>query len=149
MGAASMSLDTAYDNNNIFAKILRGEMPCWKVYEDDHALAFLDIFPQGAGHTLVIPKIAATNLLTFPAQALGPYMASVQKVAMGVRKAFLADGVTIFQFNGAAGGQTVFHLHVHIIPRIEGVSLSGHGKSGMADNATLGAHRDAIVVALA
>jgi histidine triad (HIT) family protein len=144
-----MSLDTAYDTNNIFAKFLRGEMPCWKVYEDEHALAFLDIFPQGAGHTLVIPKIAATNFLTFPAASLGPYMASVQKVAAGVRKAFLADGVTMFQFNGAAGGQTVFHLHFHIIPRLEGVSLSGHGTSGMADNGVLETHRDAIVAALA
>jgi histidine triad (HIT) family protein len=144
-----MSLDTAYDTNNIFAKILRGEMPCWKVYEDEHVLAFLDIFPQGAGHTLVIPKVAATNFLTFPAASLGPYMASVQKVAAGVRRAFLADGVTIFQFNGAAGGQTVFHLHFHIIPRLEGVSLSGHGTSGMADNSVLQTHRDAIVAALA
>jgi histidine triad (HIT) family protein len=144
-----MSLDTAYDTNNIFAKILRGEMPCWKVYEDEHVLAFLDIFPQGAGHTLVIPKIAATNLLTFPTEALGHYMASVQKVAAGIRKAFLADGVTIFQFNGAAGGQTVFHLHFHIIPRLEGVSLSGHGTSGMADNSVLETYRDAIVAALA
>jgi histidine triad (HIT) family protein len=144
-----MSLTTAYDTNNIFAKILRGEMPCWKVYEDDDALAFLDIFPQGPGHTLVIPKIAATNFLTFPPDALGRYMSSVQKVAHGVQKAFDAEGITIFQFNGAAGGQTVFHLHFHIIPRTDDVALIGHGKSGMAENTVLQAHRDLIVAALA
>jgi histidine triad (HIT) family protein len=144
-----MSLTDDYDPNNIFAKILRGEMPCWKVYEDDYALAFLDIFPQGPGHTLVIPKIAATNFLAFPAADLGPYMASVQRVAAGVGKAFLADGITVFQFNGAAGGQTVFHLHFHIIPRLDGVGLAGHGKSGMAENTVLETHRDAIVAALA
>lgn len=143
-----MSLDDTYDPNNIFAKILRGDMPCWKVYEDEHALAFLDIFPQGPGHTLVIPKIAATNLLTFPANSFGPYMASVQKVAQAVQGAFDAEGITIFQFNGAAGGQTVFHLHFHIIPRHEGVNLAGHGKSGMASNNDLEQHRDAILATL-
>jgi histidine triad (HIT) family protein len=143
-----MSLDVAYDPSNIFAKILRGEMPCWKVYEDEHALAFLDIFPQGPGHTLVIPKIAATNLLTFPADHFGPYMASVQKVARGVQSAFAGDGITVFQFNGSAGGQTVFHLHFHIIPRQEGVGLSGHGKAAMAGKDILELHRDAIVAQL-
>lgn len=143
-----MKLNDPYDTNNIFAKILRGEMPCWKVYEDDHALAFLDIFPQGPGHTLVIPKIAATNLLTYPADSFGPYMASVQRVARAVQSGFDADGITVFQFNGAAGGQTVFHLHFHIIPRHDGVGLIGHGKSSMAHNDTLEAHRDAIVAKL-
>jgi histidine triad (HIT) family protein len=143
-----MSLDLRYDPANIFAKILRGEMPCWKVYEDAHALAFLDIFPQGPGHTLVIPKVPATNFLTYPTDQLGAYMASVQKVADGVRRAFNAEGITIFQFNGVAGGQTVFHLHFHILPRQEGVALIGHGKSGMADNTTLERHRDLIVAAL-
>jgi histidine triad (HIT) family protein len=79
-----MSLETRYDNNNIFAKILAGDMPCWKVFEDDNALAFLDIFPQAHGHTLVIPKVPATNLLTFPSQLWGPYMGSVQTVARAV-----------------------------------------------------------------
>jgi histidine triad (HIT) family protein len=143
-----MSLDEQYDPNNIFAKILRGDMPCWKVYEDDHALAFLDIFPQGPGHTLVIPKIQATNLLTFPANQFGPYMASVQKVAQAVRRAFEADGITVFQFNGTAGGQTVFHLHFHIIPRHENAKLAGHGAASMADNGTLERYRDQIVAAL-
>jgi histidine triad (HIT) family protein len=139
-----MSLTSAYDPNNIFAKILRGEMACWKVYEDDHVLAFLDIFPQGPGHTLVIPKVAATNLLNFPPDQFGAYMTSVQKVAQHVQKAFDADGITVFQFNGAAGGQSVFHLHFHVIPRHEGVGLIGHGKSAMADTASLERHRDAI-----
>lgn len=148
MGEQRMSLSSAYDDNNIFAKILRAEMPCWKVYEDDHALAFLDIFPQGPGHTLVIPKVAASNLLTFPADQFGSYMASLQKVADGVAQAFEADGITVFQFNGAAGGQTVFHLHFHIIPRHDGVSLIGHGKSMMAGNDVLERHRDLILAAL-
>jgi histidine triad (HIT) family protein len=143
-----MSLADAYDPNNIFAKILRGDMPCWKVYEDEHALAFLDIFPQGPGHTLVIPKIAATNLLTFPADNFGPYMTSVQKVSHAVQSAFEAEGITVFQFNGAAGGQTVFHLHFHIIPRHDGIGLAGHGKSGMASNDVLERHRDAILAQL-
>jgi histidine triad (HIT) family protein len=143
-----MSLFDAYDPTNIFAKILRGEMPCWKVYEDEHALAFLDIFPQGPGHTLVIPKLAATNLLTFPPDAFGPYMAMVQHVARGVQKAFEAEGITVFQFNGGVGGQTVFHLHFHVIPRHEGVGLVGHGKASMASNDELARHRNLIVEAL-
>lgn len=143
-----MHLNSTYDPDNIFAKILRDEIPCWKVYEDAHALAFLDIFPQGPGHTLVIPKIAAIDFLTFPADAFGPYMASLQHVARGVRKAFQADGITLSQFNGAASGQTVFHLHFHIIPRHEGVALIGHGKSGSAEAKTLEQHRDAIIAAI-
>jgi histidine triad (HIT) family protein len=142
-----MSLDHAYDDNNIFAKILRGQMPCWKVFEDEQVLAFLDIFPQAPGHTLVIPKTAATNFLTFPPEELGNYMASVQKVANAVQRGFQAGGITMFQFNGAAGGQTVFHLHFHIIPRFEGVGIIGHGKAGMADNASLETNRDKIVAA--
>ena len=142
-----MHLSTPYDPQNIFAKILRGEMPCLKVYEDAVCLAFLDIFPQGPGHTLVIPKVAATNLLTMPAEALGPYMAGVQKVAHAVQKAFQAEGITLFQFNGAAGGQTVFHLHVHLIPRQEGVGLKGHGQAGKASEEDLISHQAAIIAA--
>ena len=142
-----MHLSAPYDPNNIFAKILRGEMPCLKVYEDAVCLAFLDIFPQAPGHTLVIPKHAATNILTLPTEAIGPYMASVQKVAHAVQKAFQAEGLTIFQFNGAAGGQTVFHLHFHIIPRMDGVSLKGHGQAGKADEDSLKTHQAAIMAA--
>jgi histidine triad (HIT) family protein len=143
-----MSLSSPYDPTNIFAKILKGEMPCIKVFEDDVALAFLDIFPQGPGHTLVIPKVAAKNLLDLPSEALGPYMQRVQMMARSVQKAFEADGLTIFQFNGEAGGQTVFHLHFHIIPRMQAVPLMGHGHSHRGDDAELRANAAAIVAAL-
>jgi histidine triad (HIT) family protein len=142
-----MHLSTPYDPHNIFAKILRGEMPSLKVYEDEVCLAFLDIFPQGPGHTLVIPKIAATNLLTMPSEALGPYMTSVQKVARAVQKAFQAEGLTVLQFNGSAGGQTVFHVHFHLIPRQEAVGLIGHGQAGKASEEDLISHQAAILAA--
>lgn len=144
-----MSLTTPYDPDNLFARMVRGEVPCVKVYEDSHALAFMDIFPQAPGHTLVIPKVAARNLLDMPPDALGPYMRTVQTVAAGVRDAFKAEGLTIFQFNGAAGGQTVFHLHFHIIPRDGSGSLKGHGQAGRADDAELQAHARAIAAAIA
>ncbi|MBL8558207.1 MAG: HIT family protein [Hyphomonadaceae bacterium] len=133
-----MSLHGAYDDANIFAKILRGEAPCFKVYEDDVALAFMDIFPVSRGHTLVIPKrAAARNLLELPTDEVGPYMTRVQRVAQGVERALTPDGVSIFQFNGAPAGQTVFHLHFHIVPRWEGVAMGQHGKTPMADKETL------------
>jgi len=113
----------AYDQNNIFAKILRGELPCYKVYEDDKALAFLDIMPRAPGHTLVLPKAAARNILDVPADVLGHVAMVAQKVAKAGMKAFAADGVTIQQFNEGAGGQVVFHLHVHVIPRKQGVAM--------------------------
>ena len=113
----------AYDPNNIFAKILRGELPCYKVYEDDKALAFLDIMPRAAGHTLVLPKAPARNILDVPADVLGHVAMVAQKVAKAGMKAFNADGITIQQFNEGAGGQVVFHLHVHVIPRKQGVAM--------------------------
>jgi len=113
----------SYDPNNIFAKILRGELPCYKVYEDDHALAFLDIMPRMPGHTLVLPKAPARNILDVSAGDLAYVMAVVQKIAKGAMTAFDADGITMQQFNEGAGGQVVFHLHVHIIPRKQGVSM--------------------------
>jgi histidine triad (HIT) family protein len=128
-----MSLDGTYDTGNIFAKILRGEAPAVRVFEDDHVLAFMDVFPQARGHTLVIPRRStARNLLEEAPEVLGPLMAGVQRVARGVRAALKPDGLMISQFNGSAAGQTVFHLHVHIIPRWEGVPLGRHG-GGMAD----------------
>jgi histidine triad (HIT) family protein len=133
-----MSLDGTYDDGNIFAKILRGEMPAVRVYEDEHVLAFMDVFPQSKGHVLVIPKSSnARNLLEAKPASLGPLMAGVQKVATAVRAALSPDGIVITQFNGAAAGQTVFHLHVHIIPRWEGVALGRHAAGGMADMAEL------------
>ncbi len=112
-----------YDPNNIFAKILRGELPCYKVYEDDKALAFLDIMPRMPGHTLVLPKAPARNILDVSTDDLAHVMAVVQKVARAAMTAFEADGITMQQFNEGAGGQVVFHLHVHIIPRKAGVPM--------------------------
>src|SRR6185369_10513964 len=113
----------AYDANNLFAKILRGELPCYKVYEDDKTLAFLDIMPRAPGHTLVLPKTPARNIFDVPAADLAHVMTVVQKIAKAGMKAFGADGVTIQQFNEGAGGQVVFHLHVHVIPRKQGVAM--------------------------
>jgi histidine triad (HIT) family protein len=113
----------AYDPNNIFAKILRGELPSYKVYEDDKALAFLDIMPRAPGHTLVLPKGPARNILDVAPADLAHVMTVAQKIAQAGMKAFGADGVTIQQFNEGAGGQVVFHLHVHVIPRKQGVPM--------------------------
>jgi histidine triad (HIT) family protein len=112
-----------YDNNNIFAKILRGELPAQKVYEDGHTLAFLDIMPRAPGHTLIIPKKPARNLLDVDPESLAHVMRTAKKIAVAGKKAFTADGVTMQQFNETAGGQVVFHLHVHIIPRHSGVAM--------------------------
>jgi histidine triad (HIT) family protein len=139
--------DARYDPDNIFAKILRGEIPCHRVYEDAHTLAFMDVMPQGEGHTLVIPKAPARGLLDAEPESLSALMASVQTVARAVKAAFQAEGLTLFQFNEPAGGQTVFHLHVHIIPRREGVPLTRH-EGGMADNALLAEHAARIRTAL-
>ena len=130
---------TAYDDDNIFAKILRGEMPAHKVYEDDDVLAFMDIMPRSDGHTLVIPKVKARNMLDIDPADLGTLMARVQHIAKGVIKAMDAEGFIIQQFNEAVGGQIVFHIHFHIIPRWEGVKL-GPPASEMADNDVLAAH---------
>ena len=113
----------AYDPNNIFAKILRGELPSHKVYEDDRAFAFLDIMPRAPGHTLVIPKSPARNLLDVKPDDLAHVMRVVQKISAAAMKVFDADGLTLQQFNEAAGGQVVFHLHVHIIPRKNAVPM--------------------------
>jgi histidine triad (HIT) family protein len=113
----------AYDPNNIFAKILRGELPCYKVYEDDKAFAFLDIMPRAPGHTLVLPKAPARNILDCPGDDLAHVAKVAQMIARAAMKAFAADGITVQQFNEGAGGQVVFHLHVHIIPRKAGVMM--------------------------
>lgn len=144
-----MSLHGAYDTGNIFAKIIRGEAPCFKVFEDDVALAFMDLFPVGRGHTLVIPKRApARNLLELPIAEIGPYMERVQRVAAAQVKALKPDGVTVMQFNGAPAGQSVFHLHFHVIPRWEGQPLGQHGKTPMADKEGLAALATQIATAL-
>ena len=113
----------AYDPSNIFAKILRGELPCYKIYEDDKAFAFLDIMPRASGHALVLPKAPARNILDASPDDLAHVIKVAQKIAKASVEVFAADGVTIQQFNEPAGGQVVFHLHVHIIPRKNGVQL--------------------------
>jgi len=116
----------SYDQNNIFAKILRGEIPCHKVYEDDVALAFMDVMPQGKGHTLVLPKAPSRNLLDIDPGTLSALMPRVQKIAIAVKTAFSADGMTLMQFSEPSAGQTVYHIHFHILPRFEGVNLRPH-----------------------
>jgi histidine triad (HIT) family protein len=125
-----------YDDNNIFAKILKGEIPAYKVYEDENTLAFMDVMPQAPGHLLVIPKRGSRNLLDADPAVLSALIPVVQKLAVAAQEAFEADGVFIAQFNEPAAGQTVFHLHFHVIPRHEGQALKPHtGK--MEDGAVL------------
>lgn len=140
-------IQPAYDPDNVFAKILRGDMPAHKVYEDADTFAFMDIMPRGDGHCLVIPKKPSRNILDVDAESLAAVMATTQKLARAVMKAFSADGVTVQQFNEAAGGQVVFHLHVHIIPRFDGVSLKPH-TGQMEDQAVLAANAEKIRAAL-
>lgn len=116
----------AYDPDNIFARILRGELPAYRIYEDETTLAFMDIMPRSDGHVLVIPKTPARNILDIESDALASLALAVQKVARGVKSAMHADGVTIQQFNETAGGQVVFHIHFHIIPRFDGVPMRPH-----------------------
>jgi histidine triad (HIT) family protein len=117
---------SAYDETNIFARILRGDVPCHKVYEDDVSLAFMDVMPQADGHVLVLPKSPARNILDADPEMLGKLIARVQKIALAVKEALAADGLTILQYNEPAGGQTVFHLHFHILPRWKDVELRPH-----------------------
>ncbi|MBP1856681.1 HIT family protein [Rhizobium herbae] len=136
-------MSAAYDENNIFGKILRGEIPAHKVYEDDDTLAFMDVMPQAEGHVLVVPKAASRNILDADPATLGPLIAVVQKVAIAAQDAFDADGVTIMQFNEAPAGQSVFHLHFHVIPRREGAPLRPHSGK-MEDGAVLAANAEKI-----
>jgi histidine triad (HIT) family protein len=122
-----VSLVGAYDPENIFAKILRGDAPCVRVYEDAAALAFMDLFPQTRGHTLVVAKAPGVrNFLELPQAAIGPYLEAVQIVAKGVATALQPDGLRISQFNGAPAGQTVFHVHFHILPIYAGTGVAAH-----------------------
>ncbi len=119
-------MSDAYDDSNIFAKILRGEIPSHRVYEDADTIAFMDVMPQATGHMLVVPRAPSRNLLDADPKTFAPLMATVQKIARAAKTAFEADGITVIQFNEPASGQTVFHLHVHVIPRFEGVPLKPH-----------------------
>jgi len=127
-----MSLDGTYDPDNIFARILKGELPCVKVYEDEHVLSFMDIFPQAPGHVLVVPREPARNALEMTDGALQAAIVRVKRIAQAVKTALAPDGIVLTQFNGAPAGQTVFHVHFHIIPRTEGEALGAHG-GGQAD----------------
>ena len=139
---------TAYDTNNVFARILRGELPCEKVYEDEHTLALMDIMPRADGHVLVIPKAPSRNILDVQPEDLARLAVSVQKVAKAVKAAMNADGLTIQQFNESAGGQVVFHIHVHVLPRWDGVALRPH-TGAMEKPEILKLHADKIRAALA
>jgi histidine triad (HIT) family protein len=118
----------AYDRSNIFARILRGEVPAHKVYEDAHTLAFMDVMPQSDGHTLVVPRVEAENLFDLPPDALAATILTTQRVARAVKKAFDAPGIMIAQLNGRGAGQSVFHIHFHIVPRYEGIDLMFHAR---------------------
>lgn len=140
-----MSLEGVYDDTNVFARIIRGELPAARVFEDEDVLAFMDVFPQSRGHTLVIPKHStARNLLEVEPEVLGALMLGVQRVAKAVKAALRPDGIVITQFNGAPAGQTVFHLHVHIIPRWDGQAPKPHAQGQMADATELKALAETI-----
>ena len=138
---------TAYDTNNIFAKILRGEFSCYKVYEDDHVLAFLDIMPRSPGHALVIPKAPARNILDITPEDFAHVARGAQRIARAAMSAFKADGITVGQFNEAAGGQVVFHLHMHVMPRHNGIALLPPA-SRKEDAKVLEDHASALIAAL-
>jgi histidine triad (HIT) family protein len=137
----------AYDSDNIFAKILRDEIPAIKVYEDETTLAFMDVMPQSPGHTLVIPKYAAENLFDLDLSAGAAVLATAQKVAVAVKAAMQADGIMLNQFNGPAAGQTVMHFHIHIVPRFADVPLRSH-LGDTEDMAVLESHAAKIRAAL-
>jgi len=136
-----------YDDQNVFAKILRGELPCEKLYEDEHTIAIMDIMPRGDGHLLVVPKAPSRNVLDIDPADLAHVMTTVQTMARALIKAFDANGITINQFNEPAGGQVVFHTHIHVIPRFDGVRLRPH-TGEMEDGAVLKANADKIRAAL-
>ena len=137
----------SYDPDNVFAKIMRGEMPAHRVYEDDETLALMDIMPRADGHVLVIPKAGFRNLLDADEDALGAVARTAKRIANAAMKAFAADGITVQQFNEPAGGQVVFHYHVHVIPRFEGVALQPH-TGEMADGEVLKANAEKLRAAL-
>ena len=144
-----MTLQAPYDPDNIFAKILRGEIPAVKVWEDDHILAFMDVFPQSEGHVLLISKTStARTLLEIEPDGLARLIAATQRTARAVEKALRPDGFQIMQYNGEAGGQTVFHLHFHIVPRWSDRPMKGHGHAPMAEPETLRALAQRIAAAL-
>ncbi len=144
-----MSLHGAYDPDNIFAKILRGDMPSVKVWEDDDVLAFMDVFPQSEGHVLVVSKTStARNILEIEPETLAKLTSAVQRTARAVEKALKPEGLSLMQFNGDAGGQPVFHLPFHSVPRWTDRPMKGHGHAPMADAEQLKALAQKIAAAL-
>jgi histidine triad (HIT) family protein len=137
----------AYDQGNIFARILRGEVPAHKVYEDPATIVIMDVMPQSEGHALVIPKVPVENLFELDEEAAAAVMRTARRVALAARRAFRPDGITLMQFNGAEAGQTVFHFHLHVVPRYAGKPLRSHGR-GMADPAQLVAQAARLKAAL-
>lgn len=142
-----MPLDIAYDTDNVFAKILRGEIPCHQIFDDAETRGFMDVFPQSRGHCLVVPKEAATNILSLSPAALEAVVTRTQRLAKAVHTVLRPDGIVITQFNGASAGQSVFHLHFHVIPRYEGDPPIGHGSAGRANDGELAALADTIAQA--
>lgn len=136
-----------YDRNNVFAKILRGELPAAKIHEDEHTLAFMDVMPQSVGHALVIPKREAENILDMDADSLVTLIKVTQSIARAVNTVFTPDGISVMQFTGAAAGQTVFHVHFHVIPRYQGQNLKLHARE-FADPAVLAEQAQRIKAAL-
>jgi len=144
-----MSLIGAYDPDNVFAKILRGDLPCVKVWEDDRVLAFMDVFPQSEGHVLIISKASkARNLIEVEPEVMAELAEGVRRTARAVTQALGPDGVSVMQFNGDAGGQTVFHLHFHVIPRWADRPMKGHGHAPMAQTQALNALAARIAAAM-
>lgn len=144
-----MTLHAPYDPDNIFARILKGQIPSVKVWEDDDVLVFMDVFPQSEGHVLVVSKTStARNLLEIEPEALAKVMEATRRTARAIEKALKPEGFQILQFNGEAGGQTVFHLHFHIVPRWADRPMKGHGHAPMADTEALRALADRIAAAL-
>lgn len=139
-----MSLTVPYDPANIFAKILAGAIPAAKIYEDDRVLSFMDAFPQSPGHTLVIPKVNACNLYDIAADDLSNLILQTQRIARAVRDALEPDGLRLMQFNGEAAGQTVFHIHFHILPVWDDIAPTRHSAGKMADMTELLATADKI-----
>jgi histidine triad (HIT) family protein len=137
-----------YDPSNVFARILRGEIPAQKIFEDERTLAFMDVMPQADGHTLVIPKADAENIFDLPPESLAATILTTQRVARAVQKAFDAPGILVAQLNGRGAGQSVFHIHFHVIPRFDGIDLRFHAR-GMADPQLLAAHAAKIRAAFA
>jgi histidine triad (HIT) family protein len=137
----------AYDTRNIFARILRGEIPAHKVYEDEHTFSFMDVMPQSDGHALVIPKAPAENVFDLAPEALSATIITTQRVARAVKRAFDPPGVMLVQLNGAGAGQSVFHIHFHIVPRYEGIDLRFHARE-MADPKVLAEHAARVRAAL-